>query len=218
MSLGLIGKKIGMTRIFNEAGAVIPVTVIQAGPCAILQVKRDATDGYGALQLGFEAKPEKKSNKAEAGHLKKSGSTPVRVVREFRTDKPDEYEVGKSLAADIFQPGEIVDVIGVSKGRGFGGPVKRHHTKGGPETHGSMYHRRVGSMGGSSDPSRVWKGKKLAGHMGAKRKTAQNIEVVKVDAANNLVVVRGSIPGHINSYVMIAKSKKKAIKAAKKKA
>lgn len=213
--IGLIGKKIGMTRLFDEAGAVIPVTVIQVGPCPILQIKRQATDGYAAVQLGFDPKPEKKTTKAEIGHLKKSNSKPVRVIREFRTENLDSLEVGAALGADVFAVGELVDVTGVNKGRGFASPVKRHHTKGGPESHGSMYHRRVGSMGGSSDPSRVWKGKKLAGHMGAKRITAPNLRVVRVDKEKNLLVLRGCIPGHNNSYVTISKSKKTARRAAR---
>jgi large subunit ribosomal protein L3 len=214
VTLGLIGKKVGMTRLYDEAGSIIPVTVIQAGPCPILQIKRKETDGYTALQVGYDKKPERKANKPELGHFKKSGADPVRVVREFRTENLDGFEVGGQIDVSIFEVGEKVDVIGTSKGRGFASPIKRHHLSRGPETHGSMYHRRVGSMGGSSDPSRVWKGKRLAGHMGAARATLQNLRVVRVDKKNNLIVVRGGIPGHINGYVMIAKSRKVANKRA----
>jgi large subunit ribosomal protein L3 len=217
MALGLIGKKIGMTQIFDEAGMVIPVTVLQLGPCPIIQVKRKATDGYTAIQIGYGDKPERLVNKPELGHFKKANLSPSRLVREIRIDEVDGYEVGKSIAVDIFEVGEKVDVIGVSKGKGFAGPTKRHHSKGGPESHGSMYHRRPGSMGASSDPSHVWKGKKAAGRMGGERVTTQNLRVVKVDADRNVVFLRGAVPGHVNGFVMVAKSKKAARRAARKK-
>lgn len=213
--MGLIGKKIGMTRIFNQAGQVIPVTAIQVGPCPVLQIKRKETDGYTAIQLGFDPKPERKVNKPEAGHFKKSGVAPTRVVREFRVDDVEGIELGKPLDASVFTVGERVDVTGVSKGRGFAGPVKRHHTKGGPESHGQMYGRRPGSMGASSFPSRVWKGKTLGGHMGAERATALNLEVVKVDVENNIILVRGAAPGHATGYLTIRKSSKAARRAAR---
>ena len=214
VTLGIIGKKIGMTRIYNETGGVIPVTVVHAGPCPILQIKRKETDGYTAIQVGYEKKPEKKATKAEMGHFKKSNSAPLRMVREFRIESLDGYEVGGAIDVNIFKPGDRVDLIGISKGRGFASAIKRHHLSRGPETHGSMYHRRVGSMGASSDPSRVFKGKKLAGHMGDERVTIQNVKVVKIDPKNNLIVLRGAVPGHANQYVMVAKSRKVANKAA----
>lgn len=215
MALGIIGKKIAMTRIFDEKGSIIPVTVVLAGPCPILQIKRAATDGYAALQLGFENKHESKANKPMLGHFKKSGAAPVRMVREFRLDEVDQYEVGKAVDVSIFEAGEKVDLIGVSKGRGWSGVIKRFHTTRGPETHGSMYHRRPGSMGASSDPSHVWKGKKLPGQLGNSRVTAQNVMVVRVDKERNLLLIRGAVPGHTNAFVMIAKGKKAAKKAAK---
>lgn len=216
MTMGLLGKKIGMTRIFDDAGNIVPVTVIQAGPCPVLQVKREATDGYTALQLGFETKREKNTTKPLLGHFKKAGTAPLRFVREIRIEDVDGFEVGKAVEVDIFEVGEKVDVIGVSKGRGFAGPMKRHHSSRGPESHGSMYHRRPGSMGSSADPSHVFKGKKLAGHMGAERVTTQNVKVVGIDKDKNLLLLNGSVPGHNNAFVMISKSKKVARKAARR--
>lgn len=230
MTLGLIGKKIAMTRVFDDKGSIVPVTIVQAGPCPILQVKKQATDGYSALQLGFDAKrvasedgkkdgPRRRtklSPKAEIGHAKKAGlAAPPRIVREVRIDNVDEYEVGKTIDVSIFEAGEKVDVVGTSKGRGWAGVVKRHHSTRGPETHGSMYHRRPGSMGASSDPSHVWKGKKLPGQMGNERVTTQNVQVFRVDKENNLILLRGSVPGHNNAYVVLAKSKKSAKRAAR---
>ncbi len=219
MSLGLIGKKIGMTRLFSEAGSVIPVTIVQAGPCPVLQVKRQATDGYTAIQLGFDSKEERKATKAEIGHFKKSGGSPLRMVREFRTEDVEPFPVGGKVDVGIFEVGEKVDVTGVSKGRGFASLIKRWSTTRGPETHGSMYHRRPGSMGGSSDPSRSWKGKHLSGHMGSERCTAQNLKVVRVDKDKNLLALCGAVPGFNGGYVLISKSlkdaKRKAARAAK---
>lgn len=215
MTLGMLGKKIGMTRVFDDAGNIVPVTVIQAGPCPVLQIKRAVSDGYTALQLGFGAKKEKRTTKALAGHFKKAASGPLRFVREIRIEDVEGYEVGKPIEVDIFEVGEKVDVTGVSKGRGFAGPMKRHHSSRGPESHGSMYHRRPGSMGASADPSHVYKGKKLAGHMGAERSTTQNIRVVGVDKEKNILLLNGSVPGHNNAFVMINKSKKAARKAAR---
>ena len=206
MTLGLLGKKLGMTRIYDDAGNILPVTVIQAGPCPILQVKSRETDGYSALQLGFEPMAERKLTKAVAGHLKKAGVGPVRLIREFRAEDVNGYTAGQSLDLSLFNVGEKVDVIGISKGRGFAGPQKRWHSSRGPETHGSMYHRRAGSQGASADPSHTWKNKPGAGHLGSERVTVQNLTVVKVDAEKNLLVLRGSIPGHNNCYVMIRKA------------
>lgn len=216
MTLGIIGKKIGMTRIFDEKGNVVPVTVVQAGPCPILQVKTEATDGYSAIQLGFGSRRATRVTKAMAGHYKKAGVESAAIVREFRTAELEGYEVGKSIDVTMFKAGDRVDLIGISKGRGFASPFKRHHLSRGPETHGSMYHRRVGSMGASSDPSHVWKGKKLAGHMGDSKVTIQNVKIFQVDEKNNLLVIHGAVPGHENQYVCVAKSKKLANKAAAK--
>jgi large subunit ribosomal protein L3 len=210
MTLGLLGKKLGMTRIHDGAGSVIPVTVIQAGPCPILQVKTTRKDGYDALQLGFEAKPQRKVNRPMAGHFKGAGVEAVRLVREFRTSRLDEFEPGQTLDLSIFEVGERIDVIGVSKGRGFAGAQKRHGSSRGPESHGSRYHRKPGSQGASASPSHVFKGKKSPGQMGATRVTAQNLTVVDVDKERNLLVVRGSVPGHNNGYVMVRKSVKEA--------
>jgi large subunit ribosomal protein L3 len=212
---GILGKKIGMTRVFDESGNVVPVTVVQAGPCPVIQVKREAGDGYSAIQLGFEPRREKRTTKPLVGHFKKAGVGPQRFVREIRLDDVEGYEVGKSVEVEIFEVGEKVDVTGVSKGRGFAGPMKRHHSSRGPESHGSMYHRRPGSMGASADPSRVFKGKKLAGHMGASRATTQNMKIVGIDKDNHLLLLNGSVPGHANGFVMIRKSKKAARKAAR---
>lgn len=212
--LGLIGKKIGMTRLFNDAGEVVPVTVIQAGPCPVVQVKRKETDGYTALQIGFEEKNPKNVNKPDAARFAKAGVKPLKVVKEFRVDDVADYAAGAVVSVEVFTVGDTVDVSGNSKGRGHASPVKRHHTKGGPESHGQMYGRRPGSNGASSFPSRVWKGKGLGGHMGAERATAQGLKVVKIDAENNLIVVRGNIPGHINGYVTVSKCKKAAQQVA----
>lgn len=217
MTLSLLGKKLGMTRIYDEAGTVIPVTVVQAGPCPVLQIKRRETDGYTAVQIGFGEKPERKATKAELGHFKKAGAAPRRFVREFRIDDAGAFEVGKNLDVEMFSIGERVDVIGVSKGRGFAGTIKRHHTTRGPETHGSMYHRRPGSMGASSDPSHVWKGKVGAGRLGNSRVTTQFIKVVGVDKEKNILLLRGSVPGHENQFVVVAKSKKAERRAQRKK-
>jgi large subunit ribosomal protein L3 len=205
-----------MTRISDERGTVIPVTIIQAGPCPILQIKNKDKDGYTAVQLGFDPVPERKVTRPMAGHFKRSGAAPVRVVREFRTEDLDGRETGQILAANLFEVGEKVDVIGRSKGRGFAGPMKRHNSSRGPETHGSNYHRRPGSIGASADPSHVFKGRPMAGHMGAERVTALNLTILEVDKERNLIVVRGSIPGANNGTIVIRKSKKTERKAARK--
>lgn len=215
MTMGLLGKKIGMTRIFDDAGNILPVTVVQAGPCPVVQVKREATDGYTALQLGYGAKREKRTTGPLKGHFKKAGVDPQRFVREFRIEDVEGFEIGKPVEVDIFEVGEKVDVVGVSKGRGFAGPMKRHHSSRGPESHGSRYHRRPGSLGASATPSHVFKGRKAAGHLGAARITTQNIKVVGVDKERNLLLLNGSVPGHNNGFVMIKKSVKAARKAAR---
>lgn len=208
MSLGLLGKKLGMSQIFDKDGKLVPVTYIQAGPCYVVQKKTKDTDGYEAVQLGFGEKKEKNVTKPLQGHYKKGNVPLLRYVREFRLEdgNGDVPEVGAVLDVDLFKEGDHIDVVGVSKGRGFASPIKRWHVSRGPESHGSMYHRRAGSQGASSYPSRTWKNKKGAGHMGAERSTVINLVVVKTDKDKNLIMVRGSVPGHPNSFVMIRKT------------
>ena len=195
MNKGLIGKKLGMTQIFDEQGKVIPVTVIEAGPCIVAQVKTIETDGYNAIQLGFGEVKESKINKPEKGHFAKSKLTPKKHLREFRLNSIENINVGDELKADIFGTGDQLDIQGTSKGKGFQGVIKRHGQSRGPMGHGSMYHRRPGSMGPTSTPGRVFKGKKLPGHMGSQTITIQNLEVVRVDLDKNVILVKGSVPG-----------------------
>ena len=208
MKKGLIGKKIGMTQIFNEEGKVIPVTVIEAGPCVVSQVKTEETDGYNSIQLGFGAIKESKVNKPERGHFTKANIAPARYLREFRVDSIEDVKVGDELKADIFMAGDKIDIQGTSKGKGFQGVIKRHGQHRGPMGHGSMYHRRPGSMGSTSTPGRVFKGKKLPGHMGAETVTIQNLEVIKVDLDKNILLVKGSVPGAKGSILKIKSSVK----------
>ena len=220
MKEGLIGRKVGMTQVFGDDGNMIPVTVIQLGPCTVISVRTQATHGYDALQLGFEAK-KKNATKAMAGVYKKAGlAGPMKMLREIRLQKTEAvapYTVGQTLTADIFAPGEFVDVVGVTKGKGFQGGVKRHGWSGGDATHGSMFHRAPGSIGASSDPSRVWPGHKLPGRMGGDRRTVLNLPVVRVIAEQNLILLRGAIPGHTGSIVLVRKSVKQT-KAQQQKA
>lgn len=209
MNKGLIGKKIGMTQIFDESGKVIPVTVIEAGPCVVAQVKTQDTDGYTAIQLGYGDIKEKKLNKPMKGHFTKVNVTPKKHLREFRVDSIDEVKVGDELKADVFAAGEKIDIQGTSKGKGFQGVIKRHGQSRGPMGHGSMYHRRPGSMGPTSTPGRVFKGKKLPGHMGHVTVTIQNLDVVKVDMDKNVILVKGSVPGAKGAILKI----KSAVKA-----
>jgi large subunit ribosomal protein L3 len=207
---GLIGRKVGMTQIFGEDGSHIPVTVIEAGPCLVVGIRTMASHGYDALQLGFEAK-KKNVTRAMAGVFKKAGVPPTRVVREVRLEKGDllqGYQVGQTVTADLFKPGELVDVRGVSKGKGFQGGVRRYGWYGGDATHGSMFHRAPGSIGASSDPSRVWPGHHLPGRMGGDRRTVLNVLVVRVMPEQNLVLIRGAVPGANGSLVVIRKSVK----------
>jgi large subunit ribosomal protein L3 len=208
---GIIGKKIGMTQIFREDGVVVPVTVLKAGPCVVVQKKTVADDGYEAVQLGLvEFVSPKKVNKPMTGHFKKHGDVaPARLLREVRLDgSAGDLKVGDKVLVDLFKPADTVDVIGTSKGRGFAGVVKRHHFRGGAATHGSMFHRAPGSIGASAFPSRVLKGMRAAGHMGVDRVTARNLEVVKVDVENHLLLVKGAVPGHPGSVVVIRRSKR----------
>jgi len=204
----LIGRKVGMTQIFAEDGNQVPVTVVKAGPCTIVEIRKKETHGYDALQLGFE--PIKKNvSKPRAGHFKKANVEPTRILQEVRLDKVEKpYEVGQSLTVELFAAGEIVDVVGVTKGRGFQGGVKRHGWLGGEASHGSMFHRAPGSIGASSDPSRVWPGHKLPGRMGGVQRTTLNVSVARVLPEQNLILIRGSVPGPNGALVLIRKSVK----------
>lgn len=203
---GLIGKKIGMTRIFDEAGVQIPVTVIEAGPCPVVQVRSQDGDGYSAIQLGFGAQKDKRAPRAEMGHAAKAGlEVAPRILREFAVDGEKEYEVGQNLTVEQFEAGDRIKVTGNSKGRGFQGVVKRHGFAGRPGSHGHSMSRTPGSMGPGTDPSRVIKGKKLPGRMGGTRTTIRNLQVVRVDGERNLLFVKGGVPGARNAYVLISK-------------
>ncbi|MEW8986468.1 MAG: 50S ribosomal protein L3, partial [Bacillus sp. (in: firmicutes)] len=194
MTKGILGRKIGMTQVFAENGDLIPVTVVEASPNVVLQVKSAETDGYEAIQLGFEDKREKLSNKPEKGHVSKANTAPKRFVKEFNGVDVAGYEVGQEVKVDIFAEGDIVDVTGISKGKGFQGAIKRHGQSRGPMAHGSRYHRRPGSMGPVA-PNRVFKGKLLPGRMGGEQITVQNLQIVKVDAERNLLLIKGNVPG-----------------------
>ncbi len=213
---GILGKKIDMTQVFGEDGQIIPVTVIAGGPCSVLQIKTRESDGYDAIQLGFEDIKELKLSKPLRGKFKKSKVAPKKFIKEIYVPEPKTYHLGQNIDVAIFAPGDFVDIVGISKGRGFQGGVKRWGWSGGPKSHGSMSHRAPGSIGASAFPSRVFKGHHLPGHMGNQRITVQNLEVIKVDKENNLLVVKGSVPGHKNSYLLIKKSKKKKAKPQKK--
>jgi len=211
MQKGIIGKKIGMTQIFDEAGKFIPVTVVEAGPCVVVQKKTVENDGYAAVQLGFGDISEKHTNKAMKGHFAKADVAAKRTLKEFRLEDTESINVGDILKADTFAAGDIIDVSGTSKGKGFTGPIKRNNQHRLKETHGSgPVHRQAGSMGACSSPSRIYKGKILAGHMGAEKVTVQNLEIVKVDAENNLIAIKGAIPGPKGSIVTITDCVKKA--------
>lgn len=208
---GILGRKIGMTEKFTTDGKVIPVTVISVEPNVITQIKTVDTDGYNAVQLGVVDKKEKHATKQEIGHAKKAGVAPKRFLKEIRVEDTTTYELGSTIKADTFEAGEKVDVTGTSKGKGFAGVIKRHNQSRGPETHGSRYHRRPGSMG-TMRPMRVLKGKKLAGHMGSETVTIQNLEIIEVNANDNYILVSGNVPGAKNSLVLI----KSAVKGNKK--
>lgn len=200
----IVGRKIGMTQIFDEKGVMIPVTVVEAGPVVVTQIKTKETDGYEAVQVGFGAVKEKRVNKPMRGHFAKSGVALKKYVRELKAeDGIENYSLAQEIKVDIFEVGEKIDVTGISKGKGFQGTIKRHGQSRGPETHGSHYHRGPGSMGGASDPSKVRKGKKLPGHMGNVRVTIQNLEVARVDAEKNLLLIKGAVPGPKKGLVVI---------------
>src|SRR5271169_5003967 len=213
MSPGILGRKIGMTQVFRADGQVVPVTVLKAGPCVVVQRKTPATDGYDAVQLGLmEYVKKSKISKPATGHLKKSGAEGVKFQREFRLDEGSangDLKPGDRVLVDEFKPKDIVDVIGISKGRGFAGLVKRHHFRGGDATHGSMFHRAPGSIGASSFPSRVFPGTRMAGRMGTDRVTVRNLEIIEVDAEDNVILVKGAVPGPNGGYVMVRRSKQR---------
>lgn len=208
MRKAILGKKLGMTQVFTEDGLMIPVTVVEAGPCVVTQVKTEEKDGYNAVQVGFEDIRPKLVNKPLKGHFDKANVSYKRHLREFKLENPQEYSVGTEIKADIFQPGDKVDVSGTSKGKGFAGVIKRWNAHRGPMSHGSKYHRRPGSMGASSDPSRVFKSKKLPGRMGHTKVTITNLEVVKVDAERNLLLIKGAVPGRRGTLLTIKETVK----------
>ena len=209
MVKGIIGKKIGMTQIFDANGKVVPVTVVEAGPCPVVQKKTVEVDGYAAVQLGFAVQKQQRVTKPLKGHFAKADVAPQKVLKEFRFADTSAYETGSVVKADVFAAGDKVDVIGTSKGKGTAGAIKRWNFSRLKETHGTgPVARHAGSLGACSDPSRVYKGKKLAGHLGAERVTVQNLDIVKVDAENNLIAIKGAIPGPKGGYVVIADAKK----------
>ena len=208
MKKAILATKVGMTQIFNEDGVLTPVTVLQAGPCVVTQVKTVENDGYSAVQVGFVDKREKLVNKPLKGHFDKAGVSYKRYVREFKLEDAEGYAVAQEIKADVFTAGYKIDATAISKGKGFQGAIKRHGQSRGPMTHGSKFHRHAGSNGSASDPSKVFKGKKMPGQMGNKQVTIQNLEVVKVDAENNLLLVKGAVPGPKKSLVKIKESVK----------
>jgi len=213
MIRGLLGKKVGMTQIFDTEGNVIPVTAVEVGPCFVLAVK----DNPKKVLLGFEPVKESRLNKPEAGFFKKLGLTPLRKIEEVASTDNKDYTVGVEIKADFFKPGDFVDVIGTTIGKGFQGGMKRWNWSGGPAAHGSMHHRRVGSIGASSDPSRVYRGQHMPGHMGMDRQTTQNLRVLHVDVEKNIILVKGAVPGHKNGYVTVNKALKKAFRSLEEK-
>ena len=208
MKKAILATKVGMTQIFGEDGSLTPVTVLQAGPCVVTQVKTVENDGYSAVQVGFVDKREKLVNKCQKGHFDMAGVSYKRYVRELKLDNAEEYALGAEIKADAFAAGDKIDATAISKGKGFQGAIKRHGLQRGPMAHGSKYHRHAGSNGACSDPSKVFKGKKMAGHMGSRRITIQNLEVVRVDADANLILVKGSVPGPKKSLVTLRETVK----------
>ncbi|MGB3296304.1 MAG: 50S ribosomal protein L3 [Phormidesmis sp.] len=203
MSVGILGTKLGMTQVFDEIGNAIPVTVIQAGPCVVTQIKTEQTDGYSSVQIGYGAVKEKALNRPKLGHLAKSGATPVRHLREYRVDETGEFEIGQALSADRFEAGQVIDVSGISIGKGFAGNQKRNNFRRGPMAHGSKNHRAPGSTGAGTTPGRVYPGKKMAGQMGNERVTVRKLSVVRVDGDRNLLLVKGGVPGKAGSLLSI---------------
>lgn len=209
MKKAIIAKKVGMTQIFTENGEVIPVTVLEAGPCSVVQIKSAAKEGYDSVQLSFGTIKPVNVRKPMKGHFDKAGVAPARKLIEFRFDDCSAYQLGQVILADVFEAGDKVDISGTSKGKGYQGNIKRHGQHRGPMAHGSKYHRAVGSMGGSSDPSRVFKGKNLPGHMGSETVTVQNLTIVRVDAEKNMLLVKGAVPGANGSVITITDAVKK---------
>jgi large subunit ribosomal protein L3 len=210
MNKGIIGKKLGMTQVFADDGAAVGVTAIEVEPSVVVQVKTKAKEGYDAIQLGYGRRKQKGVTKPLQGHFNKANKGFFRTLQEFRTDN-EKYEMGQEISADMFKAGDFVDIVGTSKGKGFAGVVKRHGFRGGRATHGSMFHRAPGSIGASADPSRVFKGTRMGGHMGSVRKTIQNLEVWQVRPDRNLILIKGSIPGSKNGFVLIKQAKKKSV-------
>lgn len=208
MKKGILATKVGMTQIFSDAGVLTPVTVLQAGPCVVTQIKTVENDGYKAVQVGFVDKREKLVNKPLRGHFDKAGVSYKRFVREFKFDNAEGYSLTDEIKADIFAAGDRIDATAISKGKGFQGAIKRHGQSRGPMAHGSKFHRHAGSNGACSDPSKVFKGKKMPGHMGRKKITIQNLEIVRVDAENNLILVKGAVPGPRKSLVTLKETVK----------
>ncbi len=208
MSIVLIGKKLGMTQVFNADNTLVAVTVVEAGPCPVTQVKTAQTDGYEAVQIGFGAQKESRMSKAEVGHLKKAGLEPLTELVEIRTDKPSELKLGDVLKVTNFQEGQKVDIIGTSKGKGFQGVMRRHNFQGQPASHGHMMHRRPGSVGCRQTPGHVYKGRKMPGHQGQVRCTTQNLSIVKILEDKNLLLIKGSIPGANGDIVLVRNAKK----------
>ena len=207
MSKGILGKKIGMTQVFTTEGRVVPVTVVEAGPCPVVQKKTVATDGYNAIQVGFSMLRESLSNKPRKGHFQKASLKPMRYVREFKVADVENYEVGQEVTVDLFAVGDKLDVVGTSKGKGFAGMIKRHNGSRGPMAHGSKYHRRTGSLG-AKGPARVFKGRELPGRMGGERVTVQNLEVIRIDVDKNLILIKGAVPGANKSLLILKPSVK----------
>jgi len=210
MTKGILGKKIGMTQVFDDADLLVPVTVLEVQPNVVLQVKTDETDGYNAVQLGVDDKREVLSNQAEQGHVNKAETAPKRFVKEIRDAELGEVEVGNEVTVELFEQGELVDVTGISKGKGYQGSIKRHNQARGPETHGSRFHRKPGAMSAATTPARVRKGKKLPGQMGGEQVTIQNLELVQVDTERNVLLVKGNVPGPKKSFVEIKSAAKSA--------
>ncbi|MHC4269452.1 MAG: 50S ribosomal protein L3 [Planctomycetota bacterium] len=207
MIAGLLGKKLGMTQIFSDTGDLVPVTLIQAGPCDLLQVKSQETDGYSAVQIGFDEKKKKRATKAEIGHCSKAKTSVKRLIKEFRTNRSDvEYNLGQVLTVDVFEGVKEIDVTGISKGKGFAGVMKRWGFHGGPATHGCTTPRSAGSVGAGTSPGHVHRGKKMAGRMGGKKSTIKNLNIVKIDKSRNLLIVKGSVPGPNGGYIAMRKS------------
>jgi len=207
VALGILGTKLGMTQLFDETGKAVPVTVVQAGPCTVTQLKTIATDGYDAVQLGFGVTREKTLSKPERGHLQKANAPWVKHLREYRLDNPSQYQIGQQITVALFQPGQRVDVVGTSIGRGFAGYQRRHHFGRGPMAHGSKNHRQPGSIGAGTTPGRVYPGKRMAGQMGNQRVTIKDLSVFKIDPERHLILIRGSVPGKPGALVSVTPAK-----------